>query len=152
MGQPGQPKIKHKSFTYHTRFSWAGGRAGILRGEGKPEFRVASPPEFKGEAGVWTPEDLFVASIEACTLATFVAFSERQKLSVVSYESSAEGLLEFAEGGYQFTRVVLRPVVVVSSSETVDQVHKMLEEAHHACLVARSVKTEIVLEAEVRVQ
>jgi peroxiredoxin-like protein len=152
MDQPGQPKIKHKSFTYHTRLSWAGGRAGILRGEGKQEFRVASPPEFRGEAGVWTPEDLFVAAVEACTLATFAAFSERSKLPILSYESSAEGVLEFADGGYQFTRIVLRPVVVISSGEALEEVRRILDEAHRACLVSRSVKTEIVLEADVRVR
>ena len=150
MEQTAQPKVKHKTFTYHTRLRWTGGRAGLLSSEGKPDIKVASPPEFRGEAGVWTPEDLFLASVETCTLMTFAAFSERMKIPVVSYESNAEGLLEFVDGGYQFTRIVLRPVVTVSTPEAVEQARKTLDDAHHACLVARSVKSEIVLEADIK--
>ena len=149
MEQTAQPKVKHKTFTYHTRVKWTGGRAGMLASEGKPDMKVASPPEFRGEAGVWTPEDLFLAAVETCTLMTFAAFSERMKIPVVSYESSAEGLLEFVDGGYQFTRIVLRPIVKVGSADAVEQARKTLDDAHHACLVARSVKSEIVLEADV---
>jgi len=150
MEQTVQPKVKHKSFTYHTRVKWTGGRAGMLSSEGKPDVKVGSPPEFRGEAGVWTPEDMFLASVETCTLMTFAAFSERLKIPVVSYESSAEGLLEFVDGGYQFTRITLRPIVRVSSPEAVAQARKTLDDAHHACMVSRSVKSEIVLEADVR--
>ncbi|MBI3191832.1 MAG: OsmC family protein, partial [Pedosphaera parvula] len=55
------------------------------------EFRVASPPEFKGEAGVWTPEDLFVAAVNVCTMTTFAAFAQRLNLPVLSYRCEAEG-------------------------------------------------------------
>ncbi|RPJ30470.1 MAG: OsmC family peroxiredoxin, partial [Planctomycetaceae bacterium] len=135
--QAGQPKVKHKVFNFRTQLAWAGGKAGMLRAEGKPELRIASPPEFKGEAGVWTPEDLFVAALETCTMCTFASFAQRLQLPIVSYESTAEGVLEFVDGGYQFTRVYIRPRVVVSQPDKSDQVRKTLEDAHHACLVAR---------------
>ena len=144
-----QPKVKHKVFTYHTELMWLDNRAGMLRAEGKPAFRVASPPEFKGEAGVWTPEDLFVAAVEACTLTTFIAFAQKLNLPVVSYHSRAEGVLEFVEGNYRFTKVILRPTVVVANAEFIEPATKTLHEAHTKCLIANSIRAEVVLEARV---
>jgi len=144
-----QPRVKHKSFTYHTQLKWAGERAGVIQSDGKPATRVSSPPEFKGEAGVWTPEDLFVAAVDTCTMTTFQAFVQRMKLPVVSYASEAEGTLEFVDGNYRFTKIVLRPRVVVESPEAVAQVEKTLHDAHEHCLIANSIRSQVVVEPQV---
>lgn len=146
-----KPAVRRKSFTYHTGITWVGQRAGITRSGEKLPFRTASPPEFKGEEGVWTPEDLFVAAINSCQLTTFLSFAIKLALPVVSYESEAEGLLEFVEDGFRFTKVVLRPRIVVGDAFAVDAVRKALDDAHHACLIARSVRSEVILEATVEV-
>jgi organic hydroperoxide reductase OsmC/OhrA len=148
----GVPKIKYKSYTYRTQLEWLGGRAGSLAAEGKPGFRVASPPEFKGEAGVWCPEDLFVASVNVCTMTTFAAFLGRLQLPVVSYNCEAEGLLEFVEGKYCMTRVTLRPRVVVKSAEAIAPTEKALHDAHDNCIISNSMKSTVILEPEVTVQ
>lgn len=147
-----QPKIKHKSFTYHTELMWLDNRAGMLRAEGKHAFRVSSPPEFKGEVGVWTPEDLFVAAVEACTMTTFVAFTQRLNLPVVSYQCRAEGVLEFVEGNYRFTKIILRPSVIVGNAESVAPAMKALHDAHKSCLIANSIRAEVVLEPRLEAQ
>lgn len=146
-----KPAIRRKSFTYRTAITWVGKRAGITSSGEKLPFRTASPPEFKGEEGVWTPEDLFVAAVNSCQMTTFVSFAMKLELPVASYESEAEGTLEFADGGYRFTRVVVRPRVVVSDPEAVDAVRKALDDAHDACLVARSIRAEVLLETVVDV-
>ncbi len=150
--QPAPPKMKYKSFTYRTALEWLGGRAGTLRSEGKPAFRVASPPEFKGEAGVWTPEDLFVGSVNVCIMATFIAFAERLKLPLVSYSCEAEGLIEFADSTYRFTRLVLRPGIVVETAEAVAQAEKTIRDAHANCFVSNSIRSEVVLEPQISVK
>ncbi len=154
--QPSQPvpapKMKYKSFSYHTSLEWVGGRAGILGSEGKPSMRAASPPEFKGEAGVWSPEDLFVASVNVCTMATFAAFVERNKLPVVSYSCSAEGTIEFVDSGYRFTRIVLRPKIVLQTAEAVPLAEKTIHDAHRSCIVSRSIATQVDLVPVLSVQ
>jgi organic hydroperoxide reductase OsmC/OhrA len=154
MDQPNraQPKIKHKTFSYHTKLAWLENKSGTLSAEGKPSFRVASPPEFKGEAGVWTPEDMFVASVDICTMTTFMAFAQHLQLPIVSYESSAEGTLEFIDGGYRFTKVVLKPKIIVRTEEAVDQTLHTLDNAHESCLIARSIHAEVMIEPVIRVQ
>jgi organic hydroperoxide reductase OsmC/OhrA len=141
-----QIKTKSKSFSYHTELFWVGHRAGMIRSEGKPSFRVASPPEFKGEAGVWTPVDLFVASVETCTMATFLAFAERKNLPILSYTSYAEGLMESVEGNYQFTKIILKPKIMISPETSPELVREILEDSHRKCFIANSIRAEVLLE------
>jgi peroxiredoxin-like protein len=141
-------KSKYKTFTYHTNLRWLENRAGQMHSQGKPDFRVASPPEFKGETGVWTPEDLFVAAVETCTMTTFLAFAIRLQIPLVSYESSSEGSLEFTDGGYRFTKIIVRPIVVVGNEAAIGQAQKTMDDAHHNCLIANSIQSEVVIEAE----
>jgi organic hydroperoxide reductase OsmC/OhrA len=145
-----QANERRKSFAYRVEINWLENRAGKVRSEGKPSFRVASPPEFKGEAGVWSPEDLFVAAVNACTMTTFIAFATRLQLPLRSYESSGEGLLEFVDGRYKFTKVILRPVIEVGGKEFVPQAEKILHDAHHNCLIANSIQAEVVVEPIIR--
>lgn len=145
-----KPKIKHKTFTYQTKLSRVATRACMLSSEGKQEFRVASPPEFKGEEGVWSPEDLLVAAVNVCVFTTFAAFAERKNIPVVSYESRAEGILEFTDGGYQFTKVTVQPVVVVETSDYIDETERLMEDSHKKCLISNSIKGETIVEAEIK--
>jgi organic hydroperoxide reductase OsmC/OhrA len=145
-------QVKHKTFTYHTNLSWLENRAGMLRSDDKQQFRVASPPEFKGEAGVWSPEDLYVASVDVCTMATFLAFAQRYQVPLVSYESKAEGVLEFIEGRYQFTKVFVRPSIVVQTAEGVKGAERAIHDAHKGCLIAHSIKAEVFVEPDIKIQ
>ncbi len=149
---PSAPKMKYKSFAYRTGIEWLGGRAGTLLSEGKPAFRVASPPEFKGEAGVWTPEDLFVASVNVCIMATFLAFAERQKLPVEAYTCDAEGTIEFVDTSYRFTRLTLRPKIVVRDVAAASQAEKIIHDAHRNCIVSNSIHTVVTLEPQISVK
>lgn len=144
-----QPGPKYKTFMYATNLKWTGDRAGMMNSDGKPEFRVASPPEFKGESGVWTPEDLLVAAVETCTMTTFLAFAYRKKLPLVSYESRAEGKLEFVDGGYRFTAVIIKPKIVVKTVDSIEETERLLHDAHRKCLIANSIRAEVEVEPDI---
>jgi len=147
------PKVvRRKSFTYRTATAWSSGRSGTLTASDKPDLSVSSPPEFKGEAGRWTPEDLFVAAVDLCTMTTFLAFAERQALALRGYRSEAEGLLEFVDDGYRFTRVVLRPVITLLDAASMDHGRKILKDAHEACLIGRSITAEVEVEPRFEVE
>jgi organic hydroperoxide reductase OsmC/OhrA len=140
------PRIKPKSFTYKTSVAEVEGRSASLLSEGKPSLRVASPPEFKGTAGVWTPEDFFVAAIEVCLMLTFAGVAEKNGLKFANYESTAEGLLEWDQQSYRFTRVVVRPAITLFDDHSIVAAHETLERAHATCLVAKSVSCDVVVE------
>jgi organic hydroperoxide reductase OsmC/OhrA len=149
---PQQPTKKYKTFTYHTKIQWTSDRQGLLNADGKPELSVSSPPEFKGIPGVWTPEDLFVAAVEICQMSTFLAFGFRKELPLRSYTSAAEGTLEFVDGNYRFTKVVVRPEIVVGNSWTKEQVEQLVHTAHDNCLIGNSITAEVVVEPNIIIQ
>jgi organic hydroperoxide reductase OsmC/OhrA len=114
---------------------------------------VSTPPEFQGEAGLWTPEHLFVAAAEACLMATFIAIAENSRLRVVDYHSTAFGVLERVEReGLRFTELVILPVVEVESLEGKALAERLMAKAERACLIANSVKAALRVEPKFQVR
>jgi organic hydroperoxide reductase OsmC/OhrA len=149
---PAEPKFRHRSYSYQTALEWTGGRRGTLSSDGKPALGVSSPPEFKGEAGVWTPEDLFVAAVEACHMSTFLSFAQRKGVAITAYRSEARGTLEFIDGDYRFTRIVISPAITVPAETTESDVHALLRDAHKHCLVSNSVNAIVEVNPSVLVR
>ena len=93
-----ETKTTYKSFRYKASTAWNSARRGTLSASGKPSIDVGSPPEFKGEADIWAPEELLVGSVNTCMMLTFLTLAQAKGLTPVRYESEAEGLLENIEG------------------------------------------------------
>jgi len=146
-----ETKRSYKSFSYENNVTWKSARRGVVRAAGKPDLEVSSPPEFKGEAGIWTPEDLFVGALNTCILMTFVALATQKGLEFASYECRAEGKLEFVEGKYRFTEVKLYPQIVVRSPQDVERAKEILESAHANCFISNSISSAVALSPEIRV-
>ncbi|MDO9306752.1 MAG: OsmC family protein [Mesorhizobium sp.] len=110
---------------------------------GSPSPTIVREP-FSNPVGV-DPEEMFVASIASCHMLWFLDFARRAKVEVLSYEDNAEGLLEkTADGRTWITKVTLRPKVEISGDAgDLDAIH---HQAHEACFIANSVKTEITVE------
>lgn len=142
--------VQRKSFTYATTVDWLGGKAAILAADGKEQFRVASPPEFRGERNVWTPEDLLVGAVETCLLMTFASIVQRQQLAVERYCSEAKGLLESGDDGYAFTRIVVKPVITIADDAARGPVLRAIQQAHRDCLIANSLRSTVIVEPEIR--
>lgn len=138
--------VRAKSFKYATSVRWTGEKKGALTAAGKPPVEVATPPEFKGHEGFWSPEDLYVASVNVCIMSTFLAFAGRAALDFTEYESEAEGLLEFVEGRFLFTKIVVRPRIALRSGEERAKAEEILRKAEKNCLVSNSIRTEVTLE------
>ena len=142
--------MRHKQFEYETNVRWTGGRQGTIRAPERPQLTFASPPEFGGEGGKWTPEDFFVAAVNTCTMTTFLALADREGLQVESYECDANGLLEYVEG-YKFTRVALRPRIEITDESQKELAIRLIEKAHDRCLIAKSIQADVLLEPAISV-
>jgi organic hydroperoxide reductase OsmC/OhrA len=141
-----EPKV----FYYETEIGWTKEKEGQIKAPGLPAVSVGAPPEFKGREGQWTPEHLFVASINTCFMLTLLAIAENSKLPLVSFSSSARGKLEKIPGaGYQITEVVLKPTVVIASAGDLGRVQKMLDKAKETCFISNSVKSTVKIEPQV---
>ncbi len=137
---------KSKVYLYQTVAKWTEQRKGIIACVGKPDIQVATPPEFMGHEGIWSPEDLFVASANVCLMTTFLAVAERAGLAFSAYESTAEGRLELVEGKFQFTTITIRPFITLKSGDDADKATELIEKAERSCLISNSMKAQVILE------
>jgi organic hydroperoxide reductase OsmC/OhrA len=147
-----------RTATYHTTVRWTGEHWGHLAMGNGPELEFSAPPDAQGHAGVFTPEDAFVAAANTCVMLMFIWATERFKLKLISYECRTEGtkLIELDRTEI-FTRLHFRPVIrVAAGTERTDvveaRVRRALQAAQKYSLVANSVKSEIVVEPDVVVE
>ncbi|MDC8450145.1 MAG: OsmC family protein [Nitrospira sp.] len=142
--------VRSKVYLYQTAVKWTEQRKGVISCAGKPDVQVATPPEFKGHEGMWSPEDLFVASANVCLMTTFLAVAERAGLAFTAYESTAEGRLELVEGKFQFTAITIRPTITLKSDADTANAKELIEKAEQNCLISNSMKATVALEPTIR--
>lgn len=143
-------KMEYKPFYYKTNLSWQGEQRGVVSAEGRPDIQVASPS--KKYPDRWTPEHFFVASVDVCLMIIFTSFAERAGISLVAYQSEAEGTFEHFEKVYQFTKIVVRPRITISDEKDKDKTLEAIKEAEKHCPLAESAKAAIVVEPTIVVQ
>lgn len=138
--------VRSKVYTYRTAVQWTEQKKGAISSEGKPEVQVATPPEFKGHAGIWSPEDLYVAAANVCLMTTFLAVAERGGLAFTAYHCEAEGRVELVEGKFQVTVITLRPRITLPPGGDATKARELIEKAEANCLISNSMKTRMTLE------
>lgn len=139
--------MSQQTYFYDTHIQWDGKRRGNLQAAGLPDLAVSTPPEFKGETGFWTPEQLFVAAAEACLMATFIGISENSHLPVCGYRSTAKGQLEPVDGsGLRFTEIRIRPTVELEKAEDFERAQRIMLKAAKNCLIANSMLARVAVE------
>lgn len=138
------------NYFYTTEVEWTGERHGDLRSPVLPNLQIDAPPEFKGHDGVWTPEHLFVGSVNSCFMTTFLAIAENSKLDFVSFQANAKGKLEKLEGqGFVMSEITLHPKLVIKNARDAERANRILEKAEKHCLISNSIKTKTRLEPEI---
>ena len=63
----------------------------------EPSISFSAPPEFKGQAGYWTPEHFLVAAVASCFVSTFSGMASNSNFEFLSLESETEGVLAKAK-------------------------------------------------------
>lgn len=131
---------------YKTSLKWDEGRIGTLSAETLDSFKVATPPEFpNGVPNTWSPEHLYVASLNACLMTTFLAIAENSKLEVLSFSCQSTGKLEKVDGKFMISEVELTPEIKVSNEKDKERAGRIIVKAEENCLISNSVKTKMIL-------
>ena len=135
---------------YNIKIKWTKGNEGDLSEPTLPVIHTAIAPPFPGGVpDVWSPEHLFVASINSCLMTSFLIIAGNSKLEFESYECTARGKLEKVEDKYMISEVVLKPVIKVKFEKDIERAHRMILKSENICLISNSVKTQILLEPKV---
>jgi organic hydroperoxide reductase OsmC/OhrA len=146
-----------RTATYHTTVNWKSEHWGhIVMGNG-PEMDFSAPPDAQGHAGVFTPEDAFVAAANTCIMMMFLWAAERLKLNLISYECRTEGtkLIELDRTEI-FTHLRFWPQIKISAgtadrSAVENRTRRALLAAQKYSLVANSVKSQIIIEPTIEI-
>lgn len=120
-----------------------------VSGEGLPDLETASPPQFDGPLGVWSPETLFSAAVADCFVLTFRSIARASKFEWNSLECRAEGVLERPEKKTFFTKFNVHAVLHTPEAAKAELAERLLEKAEALCLITASLKSEVILTTEV---
>lgn len=150
-----------KQHTYQVRIEWTGNegegtktyrgyrRDHTIIADGKPPIPGSSDPSFRGDPSRHNPEELLVASLSSCHMLWYLHMCAVNHVVVTEYHDAASGVMEETpEGSGAFVRVVLKPVVKISSGNAALAL-ALHEEAHRFCFIARSVNFPVELAPEI---
>lgn len=144
-----QPRKYH----YKTRIKWTQNDEGETSTEGNPPIQIALPENLGGPGRNWSPDELFVSSAEACAMLTFFWLLKDKDVEVISYESEAEGVSHIdSDGLFRFTKVTIRPTIIVKREEDIPKVEKAVKKLDDSCCVSNSLKSQVVIEAKIKVE
>ena len=136
-------------FIYKSKLKWEGNKTGIVEIENKPSIKISTPPEFGGPEGFWSPEDLFVSSINSCLMTTFLYFIFKNNVELKDYISEAEGIVE-KKNSLKFTQVKVNIKIKVGENENIEKIEKFIELAEKYCLISNSVNFEVKVYPEIQ--
>jgi uncharacterized OsmC-like protein len=150
--------MSDRTATYHTTVCWKGEHWGRLVMGNGPECDFSAPPDAHGHAGVFTPEDAFVAAANTCVMMMFLWAAERFRLKLLSYECRTEGTKRIELDRTEiFTRLDFKPKIRAAAggepaAVVEGRVRRALQSARKYSLVANSVKSEIVIDPEIVIE
>lgn len=133
---------------YEVNIQWKEGRIGELSSPVlEKTITCATPPEFpNGVPNIWSPEHLFVAAINSCYMATFLAIAHNFKLELKDFNCKTIAKLEMTDGKYLITQAEMFPSITLVSPDTDhEKAMRVAEKAKAGCLVTNSMKTEVLL-------
>lgn len=119
-----------------------------IMADGRTEIRAGAPPEFGGNADVWSPEHLLAASALLCLKTTFDAYARRQKVQVHGWRGSATLTLVKGRVGPDVASIDLVVELVTEAGDEA-RAQATLESAERDCIVKRALAATVHLTSTV---
>jgi organic hydroperoxide reductase OsmC/OhrA len=140
-----------KDFRFCVNAAPSNGARVRLTAEDKAPLEAAVPAEFRGGIpGMWSPEDLLVASVASCYVVTLKGVAAHRGLAI--HRLNVEGVghvTRRAEGRVGFVVIELRVELTVDE-DCVEQAEHVARAAKQRCLVGHALEIPIELELAVR--
>lgn len=122
-----------------------------IMSDGLPTIATASPPEFDGPGGFWSPETFLVASVADCFILTFRAVARASQLDWIDLDCEAEGKLEKDVKLTRFTAFHIRAKLRIPDTMRVEKARLLLEKAEVNCLITNSMNARVHMDTKVEV-
>ena len=118
----------------------------------KQPLTLSSDPAFRGKPELLNPEQLLVMAAASCQMLSFLAIAARKRIDVVEYADTAEGFMAEDDKPVHITRIILKPRISIIGDVDKQQAERMLELAHQQCFIANSLRSDIEIRADIRIQ
>ena len=134
-----------KVHRYGVRTDWKEGKRVTLTAPGKPGLDVAFPSDFaNGVPGVWSPEELLIASLATCFELTVIALAERKQVPLREIRVDATGHVEHRGHLYE---LILLELDVHAETEAAREhdLERIAHMAHEGCIVGNALDVPVRL-------
>jgi organic hydroperoxide reductase OsmC/OhrA len=132
--------LRSKVFTYQAELHWQGGHTASVSSGTRPELPVSPPEDFPGgEHERWSPEHLFLAALQSCTMLSFLAHCVHNDLDVEEYSATTSGSIERrqADQRYAFTHVEMEVRVGMAPGHA-EGARALTDKAERDCFITAS--------------
>lgn len=150
--------------TYTNTITWTGNlgtgtsaytgyeRSHTIKVEGKAPLEASSDKAFRGDGTKHNPEDLLLASVSGCHMLWYLHLCAVDKVVVKDYVDEAYGEMQTeTDGGGRFTKIILRPKIVVASADMLEQAAALHHKAHELCFIANSLNFPVIIEPQIQI-
>jgi organic hydroperoxide reductase OsmC/OhrA len=106
-------------------------------------FYASSTSEHQGDDTLLNPEDMLINALSSCFFMTFHAIATKARLGLLSYECDSELFLD-GEKVKHISKIVLNLKLKFETEPEKEKILQICEKAHKYCIIANSIKAEIV--------
>ena len=129
---------------YFVKMNWLEGRTGLAHVDGKPILKVGPPPQFGGGKEDWSPEELLLAALASCLMATFFTFAKNEALEILGYDGVAYGILRKMPAGFGWEGLTNEVKLEIDPKDE-ERAKLLLLKAKKNCIISNSMNTEVAL-------
>mgnify|MGYP001174135262 CR=1 FL=1 len=146
--------VETEEHRYVLSSRWVKEKIVTIEIDGKPDFEVATPPDFWPDSPKATisPEALFVASAVSCYGVSLSGAATRFHAEFTGFTVKATAALKKGDFGWEFDQIAICPRIVVPTQKDKKRMEKAAERAHRYCVVSNSMKCPVLLDYEVVVE
>ena len=139
---------------YEMQSNWIREKIVTIEVSGKPTLEIATPLDFWPESpnGLYSPEDLFLASAVSCFGVSIHGVSKRFHAEFSDFDVTARANLAKGEYGWEFEKISISVKIYVTDKSQVNKMEKVADRAHRYCVVANSMKCPVVVDSEIIVR
>ena len=142
--------MENKIATHKAVVTWDDEKKAFLCSLGKKTIEIAASSESKKHEGMWTPEELFIASVEGFLKDSFVNHAKRNSFDFLSYESKAEGTIEKTGDRLVFSEIKIKPKIAVKLNSQIEKAKELIRLAEKDCFTSNFITAKITVYPEIK--
>jgi organic hydroperoxide reductase OsmC/OhrA len=134
---------------YEISLSRQSDHSAVIHNDSASPVAGGVPPQFDGKPGFWSPEELLMSAVALCFMTTFQSFALKERIEILSYTSSAVGILDKTQAGLLFTQIELQIKIRVNRGVR-ETVIPLIERSKKYCIISNTLRPAVEVVAEIK--